>query len=80
MKLTVTEELFAYTIGQEALRYIHSEPLALSIESQALQILSEIKLILDDRTLDDPECFHRIDAIVNTFHAHGIRTSRHDWG
>ena len=31
----------------------------------------------DDPTLQDGECFQRIDAIVSAFHAAGIPTRRH---
>lgn len=49
------------------------------VDGAAVKLLERIKAILDDDALDDPECFHRIDAIVDTFHEAGIPTSRHSW-
>jgi len=53
--------------------------LALKTESKAFQILKEIRRVLNDDTLDDLECFHRIEAIVNVMEESGIQTTRHDW-
>ena len=38
------------------------------------------KTILDDESLDDPNCALRIDAIVRVFHDAGLSTDRHwEW-
>lgn len=55
------------------------EAVAQEAGSAALQVLTEIKTILDDDALDDPACFRRIDAIVDAFHKSGISTIRHDF-
>lgn len=34
------------------------------VEMKCYQALEEIKKVLDDETLDDPECFHKIEKIV----------------
>lgn len=67
------------------LRYLKREEGALlnlyrEADSEALRVLEEIRRVLDDDTLDDPDCFNRIEAIVKAFHGHEISTSRHDWG
>lgn len=50
-------------------------------DSQAINTLSQIQAILRDDTLDDPECFHRIEAIVSLLEGVGIDCEgRHDWG
>lgn len=50
-------------------------------ESQAVKALSQIQAVLRDDTLDDPECFHRIEAIVSLLEDSGMDCgNRHDWG
>lgn len=83
MEFSVQDELYARTIGWEVLNYLrreHPEEIAKEIEGNALRILEKIQTVLNDNTLDDPECFHRIEMIVKTFYANGLSTSRHDWG
>lgn len=48
-------------------------------DSEALGLIVQIKDILDEEDTSDPECFRRIDAIVNAFAEKGIYTNRHDW-
>jgi len=77
------DELYARAIGWEVLKHLkkgYPGSVADDIEGEALRILEKIQTILNDDTLDDPECFERIDAIVRTFYANGISTDRHDWG
>ena len=76
----ILDGLYANAIGQEVMRYIRQsdgEELARQVDRHAIGLLREIKEILDDRTLDDPECFYRIDAIVQAFQGKGISTERH---
>jgi len=83
MKLSCYEELAARTIGLEVMKYLKEtenlKKLTQNTEFKALQILEEIRRILDDNSFDDPECFHRIEAIVNALEANGVHTTRHDW-
>lgn len=83
MGLSFKDELYARAIGWKVLDYLrHEHPgeVAGEIEGAALRILEKIQIILNDETLDDPECFHRIELIVKTFYANGLSTNRHDWG
>lgn len=51
------------------------------VEMKCYQALEEIKKVLDDETLDDPECFHKIEKIVCIFEEMGSDGgSRHDFG
>ena len=51
------------------------------IEGRCFQAIQKIKAILDDETLDDPECFHRIEKIVCVLEELGSNGgSRHDFG
>lgn len=83
MDHSIFEELYAQAIGTEVLKCLHREgllkALAQETESAALRVLSEIQTILNDGTLDDPDCFRRIDDIVSAFHAQGLSTARHDF-
>ena len=77
---TVEESLITQAIDRDFLQYakqydIHD--LARQVDSAAVSLIKEIQGILDDLTLDDPECFLRIDAIVRTFHKYDLPTSRH---
>ena len=47
----------------------------------ASRALRNIQEILADVTLDDPECFHRIEAIVSLLEDMGLSCGgRHDFG
>lgn len=58
---------------------LSAEELASRLNAGAIDLISQIKAILDDGTLEDPECFRRIDAMADAFGARGIYTPRHDW-
>lgn len=83
MEPSTFKELYAQTIGMEVLKSLSGEDvleaLARKTDSEAFQALSEIHTILNDEDLDDPTCFRRIDAIVETLHRRGISTTRHDF-
>ncbi len=85
MALSIEDELYAQTLGWEVLSYLKSNEERLldmrkEINDDALRVLEKIQRILNDDTLDDPDCFERIDRIVRTFYANHISTDRHDWG
>lgn len=74
---TVPEALYAKAIGKQMLDFLKNcEPqkFAEQASGEAALILEKIRVILDD-----PECFRKIEAIVDTFHDVGISTPRHDW-
>lgn len=77
---TIEERLCAQAIGWDFLRYARQyniHDLAQQVDSDAVALIKEIKDILDDLTLDDPECFLRIDRIVRAFHHYNLSTDRH---
>lgn len=52
-----------------------------SIESASVAALGRIREILNDATLEDPECFKKIEAIVCEYEALGLHCGdRHDFG
>ena len=78
---TVIDALYSKMLGQAILEYAkHYDPSLLSaqMEGEAMKILQEIKFILDDKSLSDPECFGHISEIVDTLYRHGFFTSRHE--
>ena len=61
----------------------HAEEKTVSqiIEGKCYQALQKIREILDDDSLDDPECFERIEKIVCVLEEIGSNGgSRHDFG
>ncbi len=82
MEISIRDELYARAIGWSVLTWLkeeHEEVLPRSLEGDAVRVLENIRTILDDNTLDDPDCCQRIELIVRTFYANGLQTSRHDW-
>lgn len=82
MDLQTMRNLYENALGELAVKYLESldpQEIRSLAESKALELISQIKSILDDDAVDDPECFHRIDAMVDAFHDHGVPTARHDW-
>lgn len=83
MESNTYEALVAQAIGREVLRYLRQEEplkrIAEESESKAVQVLREIQAVLDDDTPEDPECFQRIDAIVDLYNDHHMYTPRHDF-
>lgn len=50
------------------------------MQERCCQALGEIRAVLDDRTLDDPSCFQRIERIVEIYERLGANGgSRHDF-
>lgn len=45
------------------------------IEGKCYKMLSEIRDIIRDDSMDDPECFMKIDSIVSLFIREGISTN-----
>ena len=71
---SVVDELWVRAVAQEMLRFAKStgeETLARGVDSEAVRILTEIKGVLDDPELDDPECF------LDVFYRAGLTTRRH---
>lgn len=84
MNLTAGDELLARAVGWEIMTCLKREQvwekLVQAAEGDAVRILDQIRRVLDDDSLDDPECFEKIEKIVQVFYANGLNTGRHDWG
>ena len=82
MNPEIPQALYERTVEQLAMTHVRAlsaDELIPRLNAEALDLLSEIKAILDDQTTEDPACFRRIDEIVRAFWAKGIYTPRHDW-
>lgn len=82
-ELTAQEELAAEAIGLEVMRYLKREETVKRIvaeaDSKAMRALEGIRRILNDDSLEDPECFQRIESILTALEDYGVFTNRHDW-
>lgn len=75
--------IYAKALGDLVVSYLEAlgcYPVPDVVESRALDTLARVKAVLDNNALDDPDCFCRIEAIVETFYSTGLSTSRHDFG
>lgn len=56
---------------------IHAEEI---IESHCYQALMKIKAIVEDESLDDPECFYKVEEIIRALENIGTNGGfRHDF-
>lgn len=78
----LTNSMCALAVGTLILEYVRALPMeaiADLTDRSALCLLEAIKSILEKDGLDDPQCFHRIEAIINAYEACGISIKRHDY-
>ena len=51
------------------------------VNLECYKIILEIKAVIEDDSLDDPECFEKIEEIITVFEKHGLGCDfRHDFG
>ena len=56
-------------------------PLEEMVEARCLDILWKIKEVIDDESLNDPECFQKIESIIQLLEDAGSSGGvRHDFG
>jgi len=48
-------------------------------DMEAMRALSKIAEILDEDGTDDPECFRRIEEVIDALKDSGVAALRHDW-
>lgn len=78
---SLADELWARVMAQELLKLAKStgeKAVARRMDSEAVRVLEEIKAVLNDPELNDPDCFYKIDAIVDVFFNSGLSTRRHE--
>ena len=84
MEYTTQEILAARAIGFLVLRYLRETPelqelIAKDTNILALRALDAIRKTVNDEALGDPECFQKIERVLNVLEDHGIDVTRHDW-
>lgn len=83
MSDSTVKQIYAKALGDLVLSYLETQgcpTLPDTVEIRALETISNIKAVLDDKTLDDSDCYGRIEAIVEEFYQTGLQTICHDWG
>ncbi len=83
-EMTLFNEIFAQAVTngeiQVSFRGVQGAATAV-VEGQCYQALQKIKAILNNETLDDKECFQKIEEIVCILEEIGSNGgSRHDFG
>ena len=69
-------------IQAELIKHVNAlktEELLTQINQEMMVLFSDIVNILNDQTLDDPNCFHRVEALVRAFEKIHFPVQRHDW-
>ena len=81
-EMKAQEELTALVIGQAFLNQMKNhgvmQDILAAVDSHAMRILEEIVRTLDDETLDDPECFEKIEKILPVLESIWLGSPRHD--
>ena len=73
------EEILCETIAREVIPSLKLDTAAL-VELKCYQAILEIRNIIADPALDDRECFHKVEEIVNALENIGIGCGfRHDF-
>ena len=74
------EQILCEAIAREVLPSLQIDYVKL-LEQKCYQTIVKIRKIVEDQTLDDAECFERIEEIVCALDALGIGGGgRHDFG
>lgn len=78
------QEILAHYLAQQDAQILFpnlSADASSIIESECMQIVKKIQAIIANDSLDDPECFIRVEEIVSVLETHGIDCgTRHDFG
>ena len=84
LTMTLYKEILAHALSKGEIKITFpgdAKDLSKIVEGEAYKTLLRIKEIITDDSLDDPECFMKIEEIVCAFEALGSDGgSRHDFG
>ncbi len=73
--LSIPEEYYIKVIGKAMLDYAKDYDIHEAVhqmESAELELIGQIRDILNNDTLADPDCFYRIEALVDAFADAGL--------
>lgn len=70
MSAPIEDELYARSLGWEVLRYLRQnehdpQRIGQDAEYSPVRMLEQIRQILDDNTIEDPECLEKIRQMLN---------------
>jgi len=81
---TLLEELLLAAVRDGNIRVncsFEAEELEKIVNGKCYEILCEIQKIVRDDTIDDPECFKKVEELVCLFEREGLGAGgRHDFG
>ena len=81
MRMQVLQRMVADMLSRGEVTLSLPQAMMDYVEKRCFVLLEQIRQILADDTLDDPECFHRIESIVSLLESNGIDCgARHDFG
>ena len=73
--------MVADKLSRGELHVVLDRETVIGLECECMAALSRIRAVLADDSLEDPECFERIERIVCELEALGVDCgSRHDFG
>ena len=79
--MEILQRMTADMISRGEVQLTLSPDMVRYLENRCFEVLGRIREILADDTLDDPECFQRIEQIVCELENIGVDCgSRHDFG
>lgn len=80
-RMQVRDALTALSIGETFLAHIRQagimKDIYAAVDSKAIRVLEELLRTLDDETLDDPECYQKIEKILRTLESNWLGSQRH---
>lgn len=79
--MDMMHEIAANMISRGEITLTLSPEAVAGAQMRSMEILERIRKIVADETLEDPECFYRIEAILCELEQNGIDCGpRHDFG
>ena len=79
--MEILQRMIADMISRGEVKLTLSPGMVRYLENRCFEVLGRIREILTDDTLDDPECFQRIEKIVCELESIGVDCGpRHDFG
>ena len=79
--MDILRMMVADRLSRGEVRIVLDQETVKRLESDCVAVLARIRAVLADDSLDDPECFERIERIVCEMESLGLDCgARHDFG